>query len=363
MSSPVIEPASPADDDAIRALLRASTVPGEVALSFQREPSYLAGEALAGRAPLTLVARAEGCVVAVASAAVRDVYLGGRPCEVGYVGQLRVARAFEGRALVPRGLRALRDHLAQRGLDGAFATISSGNRGAERVLLDRPARRGDGFVPIADLHTLTFAATRTRGRSIPAGIRRATHGDLDEVLGFLARHGAKRNLFPVAAAGDLLGDLPGLSLDDVLLDASDGCVRGVMAVWDQHAVRQTVVRGYGRRLTALKPLLDVGRVLRGARRLPAVGSALRVSYASLTCVENDDPFVATRLVHAAVRSAARHGAHALALTLASTDPLLHAVRRLRHVDYGSRLVVLPLADDAFATRVAKEVPFVDAGRL
>jgi len=362
MSRPVIEPAGPADDAAIRALLRASTVPGEVALSFQREPSYGAGEPLAGRSPLTLVARADGRVVAVASAAVRDVYLGGRACEVGYVGQLRVARAFEGRSLVPRGLRALRDHLAQRGLGGAFATISSGNRGAERLLVDRPARRGDGFVPIVDLHTLTFAATRPRGRA-PAGIRRATRRDLDEVLGFLARHGAKRNLFPVVTAGDLLGDLPGLSLDDVLLDASRGRVRGVMAVWDQHALRQTVVRGYGRRLAALKPLLDIGRLLRGARRLPAVGSPLRVSYTSLSCIEADDALVATRLVQASIRSAAHHGAHALALTLASTDPLLHAVRRLRHVDYRSRLVALPLADGAFAARLQEGVPFIDAGRL
>lgn len=362
MSRPVLELAGPADDAAIRALLRASTVPGAVALSFQREPSYRAGEALTGRAPLTLVARAEGSVVAVASAAVRDVYLGGQPCEVGYVGQLRVAPAFQGRSLVPRGLRALRDHLAQRGLDGAFATISSGNRSAERVLVDRPARRGDGFVPVAELHTLTFAATRTRRLADETRVRRATSEDLDEVLGFLARHGPKRDLFPLVVAGDLLGDLPGLSLDDVLLDTSAGRVRGVMAVWDQHALRQTVVRGYGPRLAALKPLLDVGRVLRGGRRLPAVGSPLRVSYASLACVADDDPLVATRLVRTAVRLAADNGAHALALTLAATDPLLRAVRRLRNVGYGSRLVALPLADPEFAARL-KGVPFIDAARL
>ncbi|TVR97684.1 MAG: radical SAM protein [Trueperaceae bacterium] len=45
----------------------------------------------------------------------------------------------------------------------------------------------------------------------------------------------------------------------------------------------------------------------GVRRLPAVESPLRVSYASLLCVADDDPLVATRLVQTAVRRAADHG--------------------------------------------------------
>lgn len=362
MNAASIEPARPDDEAEIRALLREATVPGEVALSFQREPSYAAGERVIGREALTLVARHDGRLVAVASAVLRDLFLAGHPTEVAYLSLLRVARVAQGRGLVPRGLAALREHLLERGLAGAFATISTGNVGAERVLIDRPGRRRRGFVAVADLRTLTFPAARRLDGGRAASVRSATHADLDEVLAFLDRHGPKRDLFPVVERSELSGALPGLTLADVLLARRGGSLRGVLAVWDQHTVRQTVVRGYGRRLTLAKPLLDAGRVLRGARALPRVGEALRVACASHVCVADADPGVANDLLRAAGRRAAAQGAHVVALTLATTDPLLPIAARRRHVAYGSRLVVLPLADPAFAARFER-VPFVDAARL
>ena len=360
----VIERATAADDAAIRALLRASSVPGEVTLSFRREPAYRSGDTVLGHEAVTLVARDSGSVVAVASAALREVHLHGVVTTVAYLSGVRVAASHQGRMLVARGLATMRALLRERGVPGALAAITLGNRAAERLLIERPARDASGFTPIAALRTLVFPAAQAWpvARRPAHGVRVERADDAAAVLAFMARHGPRRELFPVVRDEHLRGALPGLSLDDVLVARSDGGIVGTLAAWDQSAVRQTVVVGYGQRLRRLKPLLDLARRARGALALPAEGDALHTHYGTWLCVRDDDDAVARALLRAAVRRAADARAHVLTLTLAETDPLLAPLARLRHVAYRSRLTVLPLADRGFAQRLEGTV-HVDAGRL
>lgn len=356
-----IDDARPSDDPALRALLRVP-VPGEVALSFEREPSYFAGAGLDERCE-TLVARDGDAVVAVASAAIRQLHLQGTPVPCGYLSQLRVAPGYEGRGLVARGLRTVRDRLAAQAVPGAYATVSLGNRAAEALLLRRFGRGADGFAPIAVLHTLTYAATRMDGRRRRIDVAPvADVAELAEAESFLRRHGPRRQLFPEVRPGSLLGGRPGLRIGDVLLARSAGSLRGVVAVWDASSVRQTIVRGYGPRLRRWRRWLDVGRRLRGARPLPDVGAPLHIATAGWLTVADDDAGVASALIAAAVRAAAEGGAHALALGLTEEDPLLPVARRRPHVAYRSRLLALPLADPGFVARLAG-IRFIDVGTL
>jgi predicted N-acetyltransferase YhbS len=354
--------AGPDDDAAIRALLREATVPGDVALSFQREPSAFAGSACLGRRTRTLVARNGEAVVAVADVSLRRLFVAAAPCDVAYLAGLRVAPGYQGRSLVTLGLRDLRARLQREGVPGAIATVSYGNAAAERVLVERGRRRPGGLTPLTTLHTLTYAAAaRSMARS-RMEVTPALESDLPEVVAFLARHGARRQLFPFVTSDDLTGGRPGLRHHDVLCARRRGTLVGVLALWDQSAVRQSVVRGYGRRVSRLKPLIDAGRWLRGARPLPRVGEALRVASGSLLCVADDDPSVFRALLTAGIPAARRLGAHALALGLTDEDPLLGAARRIPHVAYRSRLLASPLADPDFPRRL-EGVRFVDVGTL
>lgn len=356
-----IDAAHPDDDAGLRALLRVP-VPGQVSLGFEREPAYFAADAILGDRCETLVARDGDAIVGLVSAARRRVYVGGEATECGYLSQLRVARSHEGRGLVARGLRAVRERLTDAGVPGAIATVSQGNRAAERLLMRRHGRGPAGFAPVAELQTLAYAATPARPRWRDGALATATAEDLPEVADFLDRHGRARQLYPVIGPAGPLAGRPGLRLEDLILARARGALRGVVAVWDQSALRQTVVRGYGPALGRLKPWLDAGRRLRGGRALPAVGERLRVDSASLLTVAGDEAPVAAALIAAAVAAACRRGAHALALTLEAGDPLLPTARRRPHVAYGSRLVALPLADPAFVARL-EGTRFVDAGTL
>ncbi len=357
-----IDQASPADDAAIRALLREATVPGEVALSFQREPSYFAASARLGHRSETFVARDGSTLAGVVSVTMQHLFVQGAAGEVAYLSQLRVAPPYQGRALVGRGLRALHQRLQAQDVPGAYATISLGNDVAERVLCGRPGRRRGRFEAITTIDTLTYAATPWAHRPRDVQVAPASAPELDEVIAFSQRHGPRRQLYPQLASATFAKRAGGLQPEDMLLARRGGQLVGLMAVWDQSAWRQTVVRAYGLRLRRLKWLLDASRLARGARPLPPAGAALHVACASLLCVMNDDPSVTTALLAAGVRAAHGRGAHALALAVTREDPLLAVVRRWRHVSYTSRLYALALADASFARRL-EGVRFIDVGNL
>ncbi len=357
-----IDEAGPADDAAIRALLGEATVPGEVALSFQREPSYFAACAHLGHRSETFVARDGSTIAGVVSVAMQRLFVQGAASEVAYLSQLRVAPAYQGRALVGRGLRALRQRLQAQDVPGAYATISLGNEAAERVLCGRHGQRQGRFEAITTIDTLTYAATPRAHRPRDVQVAPASARELDEVIAFSQRHGPRRQLYPQLASTTFAKRGRGLQPEDLLLARCGGQLVGLMAVWDQSAWRQTVVRAYGPRLRRLKWLLDAGRLARGARPLPPAGAALHVACASLLCVMDDDPSVTTALLAAGVRAAHGRGAHTLALAVAREDPLLAIVKRWRHVSYTSRLYALALADASFAQRL-EGVRFIDVGSL
>ena len=83
-----------ADDERVRRLLREHALPGDVALTFEREPDGAIAAAIEGDVHQTIVARGRnaGEIAGIASRAERDVFLNGRPARLGYLGALRADR-------------------------------------------------------------------------------------------------------------------------------------------------------------------------------------------------------------------------------------------------------------------------------
>ena len=99
-----IQFATPADDAAIRQLLRREPMPGRIRVTYQREPEFRLGCEVTGEDCQVLVARRQDSdeIVGVASRSVRRVFVNGREQRVGYLGQLRIDPRFRGRWLVSR---------------------------------------------------------------------------------------------------------------------------------------------------------------------------------------------------------------------------------------------------------------------
>jgi len=316
--------ASGSDDAGVRRLVRTQTMPGRVRLSFCREPNFAAGCAVTGDEYRILVARSQpdADVVGVACRSVRRVFVNGREQRIGYLGQLRIDERYRGRWLVSRGFAILEAMHRTDPLPAYLVSIVDGNDEAAGILVRKP--RG-GFPRLREAaRYVTFALRVRRVRCLDC--LPSCRPRLDEVAEFLQREGPRRQLSSVWTVDSLrrLGAY-GLTADDVLVAHGNGGIAGVIALWDQSAYKQSVIRGYSGWLRAASPLL------------PRPGTPLRSAYASLICVAGDDVRVFDALLSEACARAATRGFDYLLVGLDTRDPFFDVVRTYSHIAYPSRL--------------------------
>ncbi|HVE71412.1 MAG TPA: hypothetical protein VNI54_08600 [Thermoanaerobaculia bacterium] len=312
--------ASRDDDAGIRALLASNPMPGRIRVRFEREPSYFAG---CSPDDDVLVARDGSAVVGVACRSIRPLYVNGSVENIGYLGQLRVDRAYRGQLLTVRGYRLMRELHEQRPARGYYTTIVEGNVQAEGVLV----RKSRGVMPryrfVERLHTLAVPVERralARRESRRAEARRSTS-----------------NLFPAyAPQGPIIET-----------------VAGSAALVDQRAYKQTVIDGYSRAITITRPLYNlVGRI-----KLPKPNTALNHAY--VTHFQAEDPHA---LINAILERA--QGYDHVLFGFTESDPALEAARGFKPVEYVSSIYTVAFDDrDDFHERLLARPRALDISAL
>lgn len=342
--------AEPADDAAIRNLVRRQPVPGRISLTYEREPSFALGCQVTGQDCRILLARDErsGDVVGVACRSERRLFVNGAERRLGYLGQLRIDDDYRGRWLVARGFSLLRQWHEQAPLPGYLAALVDGNEQARGVLVERPRRQFPLFHKVANYRTLALAVGRRKrpllGEAVisPAA---ATH-ELGEVARFLEANGVRRQFFPLWTEEALreLIERRGLELADLRIARAQGEIVGVMGLWDQSAYKQTVVHGYTGWLKLVRPMYNVVANCLGRPRLPRPQQQLRSAYAAFICVaeENTDLFAA--LLRDLYNHASVRGFEYILLGLDARDPFLPTAQRYQHVVYPSQIYLAEWAD-------------------
>ena len=323
----VVEPARPEDDGPIRELLRDLPMAGPIRLTFEREPRLDLAAAVEGTRHLTVLARdrRSGRAVAMGSRSVRWCWVNGEPARLGYLAQLRRRPELAaGRRMLAAGYAAC--EAARRADEQPYDTtcILTGNRAACR-LLERGLPGLPTYRRYAELHTLILPVRR--GRLSP-GVRRATDDDLPAIAGCLQENLRRYQFAPLWTEDDLRSPARTRSLGsgDFFVVGDADRIEGTIALWDQSAFKQVVVRGYGPPLDRWRRPLNLALALGRRPRLPAAGTALRLAYLSHLAVTGDRPRTAVALVRAARREAARRGLDYLVIGFAAANPMLPAVR-------------------------------------
>jgi hypothetical protein len=329
----VVDLAGPADDAGIRGLVRRQTLPGRIRLALPREPDFSLGCAVTGDDCRIVVARSvdDGAIVGVACRSIRHVFVNGREQRVGYLGQLRIDERFRGRWLVSRGFSLLARIDREDPVPLYLASIVDGNDEATGVLVARGRRCFPSFREGARYQTLALPLRRAKAPlGGPEEIVPGTLDQLGEVARFLQTTGARRQFCSVWTEETLrhLGPL-GLHTESMRIARRDGRIVGVVALWDQSAYKQAVVRGYSGWLKAIAPLTN----------LPRVGQEVRSAYASLVCIADDDAMVFGRLLRTVYNLAHARCFDYLLVGLDARDPLLRIVGTYSHVAYPSRFYV------------------------
>jgi hypothetical protein len=319
--------ATPEDDAALRALLRRSVMPGAVRVAFTREPSYAASHGLVGADDATVVWQRDGALTAMGRCSVRTLHRNGTPTRVAYLGELRFDPT---RPTSARGMRdgyALLAGFAQRvGAEGCFTSIADDNLRARRVL-ENGGRLGlPAYRPIFPLVTLLAAVGDVRSAALGPADRDAP-APVDELTEFLEQHARHQQLSLTwdAVRWQALARA-GIGPADFAVVRERGRIVAAAAIWDQRALRQTVIDGYTGATRVVRPIVNVMRAVGGLPILPPPGATL--AQGSVLGAAVDDVAHWPGLWRVLAAQAARRGLQWLSIARDAQDPELVPLRAL-----------------------------------
>jgi hypothetical protein len=265
-------------------------------------------------------------------------YINGKPRRIGYLGELRLDRRRRGQFGIIRGGYQFFEELAQ--IDPAeyyFTSIASDNEPSIR-LLERGLAGMPAYTFLGEFATLVIPAGQNalRKRKFEAATRRlhgrglryspACRDQYVELASFLNRTGSQHQLAVTWNETELQALTQfGLQASDFQLVLDGLEIVGCAAIWDQCAFRQTVVRGYSRRLAFARPWLNFGSHIFGTPRLPGIGSILANALLSPLAVSSHDTQLLLDLVHLCAARASEKGLEFLTLGFGAQDSRAGAV--------------------------------------
>jgi hypothetical protein len=310
--------ASPADEAAIRRLLRDSPMQGAIRLSFEREPDYFRGANLAGGRDRTIVAYDREKLVCLGRSTSRSCWVNGCETNTGYLAELRLDRAARGRFGVLRNGYGFFHALENETHPGLYFTSIAADNAPALRLLERGVRGLPRYEFLAELDTVLIAVPQ-RPKRTKLQVETAGPEHLPVLLELLNAH-ARRHQLGVVWTAETLSSGFRIAIDG-------GQIIATGTLWDQRGFRQTVVRGYSPALTLARPLLNLTRRLWAGPRLPTPGLALAHAFLSPLAFASDAEMLLPDFIESFFVAAARSGIEYLTLGLPANDSRLPALRR------------------------------------
>lgn len=338
--------ATDATEPGLRRLLRENPLTGNIHVSLEREPSAFQAAGISGDSYQLMLASGGEPRHVIASGGRFELmaWINGESRRIGYFGELRAEGGLRTRRQLLLGsYRKMREFHDAGNVRFYLTTIIEDNRRARRLL---EAGLGDmpTYRPLETMVTFTIPArlgARRLRRSHP--VQPAGPEHRDAIVERLAAHGRRYQFQPVWTR-ETLGSATrcrGLAADDFIVWPSRDGIRACVALWDQRAYKQTVIRGYAPQLARARPLLNLVAPLAGRPRLPPAGARLESAFLSHLAVDEDDSEALAALVAAACRNAARRGIDYAMVSLAARHPLASVIRkRFPCHDYVSMLYVV-----------------------
>lgn len=356
------------DDTELRARMAEVFMPGNITLSFRREPSYFAGSRLQGETVQVVkcVDRQRRQIVGLGCRALSRAWINGKPQRVGYLADLRGRAAYRGGTLLARGYDYLHHLHRQQPVELYYTMILDDNQAARRLLesgrcgLPRYRDCGRFLTPAIFLDL-------PRRALCPTGIEfaRAEPDRLEDILAFVSHWQSRKQLAPVYTLADFeTGRLQGLKAQDIYLALRDGKIVAVCAAWDQREFRQTHVERYSTLLRLLRPAYNVLAGFSPLQPLPPEGAMLQHFYLALVAVEDNDRELFAALLRYLYLDRRRSGWHYFIAGLHERDPLAQVLADYRRIKTAGRLYIVHYDEDAAAyERLDDRVPFVEIGAI
>ncbi len=339
--------AGEADDGALRAVIRQTSMSGNISIAFVREPSFFTAERLGSIKQQTLICEDQetGKIVGVGDRSIRKVYVDGEPKAVGYLGSLRLLSEARGGTALVRGYRYLRDLHSDGEVSYYFTTILDENLAARQIL--ESGRAGmPRYVPVGLFATYLIPLRKKRSMVSRMEVVRC-NGELSQVHKCFQQWNGRHQFSPVYAVEEMTDSdlLPAFSTENLYVCKNRHEVIGTLAVWDQQSFKQTVVTGYSVGMKVVRPFYNGFAIMRGRPLLPQVGSNIRSVYACFVSSKDDNPEVFGSLAEKACADWSGRGYDYLLIGLSEESKLGAVARRLAVRELKSKVYLVHWQDE------------------
>jgi GNAT superfamily N-acetyltransferase len=307
----------------------------QMAYRVDRGPDYFGICRLQGHDHRVLIARTDR-VLGTMTALFDRVHHRGRPIDVAYTADLRVAEAARGTGLADRLMREAVHTIRQvQGPEAAIVTVVASDNPAGLKKNKNLGREGlTTMKPIGRL-TLYFMAPFTPPGVVwpfqPYRVRPATREDLPAMAALWAETNGRKDLaraYTPESFAAWVDTTPGLGIGAyrVAVDGR-GRVRAFLGVWSPRAVRRFELATESPAVRAVRQTWNAVRPLAGLPVFPAPGEILPFHAVTNCCVPEADAEALALLLDEAHRLVRREGSLFLGLALDARDPLNRQARR------------------------------------
>ena len=307
---------------------------GELVLATQRAPDFFRLYDMQRGDTELWVNEGEDGLDSMGTLLVREGWLEGRPCRVGYLGDLRTRFSARRSRSLARFYGPLLEETAKRlGVEAFLTAVMASNAAALQALVKRKAHRVNQphYTLLRRFAAVSVHFTRRRqprpGRFL---VRRATPEDVPAMAALLDADHRKRPFGYRYDLGELehrLERWPGLSVDGCYL-AFDGGGKlvGCTSAWDPEAVKRYRVMAYRGSMRWVKWGYDAMATVLRAPRLPEPGNDFRYFYLCNTSIVGEDPAILRALVERVYADHHGKGYHFFSLYMDEGDPLHPALQ-------------------------------------
>lgn len=360
--------ATEADDAELRARMAEDWLPGDITVSFRREPCFFYGSYVQGKAAqiIKCIDLHSGRLVGLGSRIVSEVYINGEVQRTGYLADLRAHPDYRGGTALARGYRYLRQLHVEDPVPLYYSMILEGNHAARDTLTtarcELPYYRDMGrFLTPAVYLDLPKTKINIDGVTF----RRAGINDLSDIFSFITRNACEKQLSPVIEIKDYNSDrLRGLNADDFYLAVVDGELIGVVAAWDQSTFRQTYVERYNTALGLMRPVYNSISKFTPLKPLPIPGSRVPYFYLAFVSIKNNDPDIFRGLLRYLYNDRRTGPWSYFIAGLHERDPLNHVLKEYRRIEVSGRLFLVHYPENqSDYEQLDNRIPYVEIAMI
>lgn len=311
-------------NEGVRRLCRIS-VSGNISIALEREPDYSIGSYVQCSEPEVYVVVENSKVIGVFNIGFRKLWINGKPTNVRYLCDLRVAPKWQTGQVFLRILRFYKA-LAKDELLSAQTIVFRDNILMHRFIEKRKSKSVDFPVPYyhmrGTLETFLLAPRKTKSNHNSYLVRQANPSDIENLQRFIHLESAKISHFPVYDLS-VLGSsyYHQLKIEDFFICFENDKIVGTCFVWNQKSYKQTRISSYSKTYKWIRPLYNLLTSFTGRSKLPSAQSIL--DYSTIGCILSTgrNPDIFKSMLDQIVSDSAYSDLHYLMCSLDEQDPL------------------------------------------